>query len=101
MINRTRQRRPASIQRTAARLATTSSGHADEADWGASLAAQLFRSAFVSSVALAALADTLSLLGLIVPVAVRPLLAAREFAPSQRSLSSIAEACGRLARSLA
>lgn len=52
----------------------------DEADCEASLAAQLFRSAFVSSFALAALAVTLSLLGLIVPTAVKPLLAAGEFA---------------------
>lgn len=52
----------------------------DQADCDASLAAQLFRSAFVSSFALAALAVTLALLGLIVPVAVKPLLAAGEFA---------------------
>lgn len=52
----------------------------DQADCEASLAAQLFRSAFVSSFALAALAVTLALLGLIVPVAVKPLLAAGEFA---------------------
>jgi hypothetical protein len=51
----------------------------DTADCEASLAAQLFRSAFVSSFALAALAVTLSLLGLIVPVPVKPLLAAGEF----------------------
>ena len=42
--------------------------------------AQLFRSAFVSSFALAALAVTLALLGLVVPVALKPLLAAGEFA---------------------
>lgn len=52
----------------------------DQADCEASLAAQLFRSAFVSSFALAALAVTLALLGLIVPVAAKPLLAAGEFA---------------------
>ena len=52
----------------------------DQADCEASLAAQLFRSAFVSSFALAALSVTLSLLGLIVPAAVKPLLAAGEFA---------------------
>ncbi|SOB79118.1 hypothetical protein SAMN06297144_0385 [Sphingomonas guangdongensis] len=52
----------------------------DAADCEASLAAQLFRSAFVSSFALAALAVTLALLGLVVPVAVKPLLAAGEFA---------------------
>ncbi len=56
----------------------------DKADCEASLAAQLFRSAFVSSFALAALAVTLAvtlaLLGLIVPTAVKPLLAAGEFA---------------------
>jgi hypothetical protein len=51
----------------------------DKADCEASLAAQMFRSAFVSSFALAALAVTMSLLGLIVPAAVRPLLAAGEF----------------------
>ena len=52
----------------------------DAADFEASLAAQLFRSAFVSSFALAALSVTLSLLGLVVPHAVKPLLAAGEFA---------------------
>lgn len=52
----------------------------DTADCEASLAAQLFRSAFVSSFALAAFAVTLALLGLVVPVAVKPLLAAGEFA---------------------
>lgn len=51
----------------------------DQADCEASLAAQMFRSAFVSSFALAALSVTLSLLGLIVPIAVKPLLAAGEF----------------------
>jgi hypothetical protein len=51
----------------------------DKADCEASLAAQMFRSAFVSSFALAALAVTMSLLGLIVPAAVKPLLAAGEF----------------------
>lgn len=51
----------------------------DRADCEASLAAQLFRSAFVSSFALAALAVVLALLGLVVPVAVKPLLAAGEF----------------------
>lgn len=52
----------------------------DTADCEASLASQLFRSAFVSSFALAALAVTLALLGLVVPIAVKPLLAAGEFA---------------------
>ena len=52
----------------------------DDADCEARRAAQLFRSAFVSSFALAALAVTLSLLGLIVPAAVKPILAAGEFA---------------------
>ncbi len=52
----------------------------DTADCEASLASQLFRSAFVSSFALAALAVTLALLGLVVPMAVKPLLAAGEFA---------------------
>jgi hypothetical protein len=52
----------------------------DTADCEASLSAQLFRSAFVSSFALAALAVTLALLGLIVPVPLKPLLAAGEFA---------------------
>ncbi|MBB4860607.1 hypothetical protein HNO88_003951 [Novosphingobium chloroacetimidivorans] len=52
----------------------------DAADCEASLAAQLFRSAFVSSFVLAALAVTLALIGLIVPTAVKPLLAAGEFA---------------------
>lgn len=52
----------------------------DQADGEASLAAQLFRSAFVSSFALAALSVTLSLLGLVVPPAVKPVLAAGEFA---------------------
>ncbi|MBJ6123499.1 DUF4231 domain-containing protein [Sphingomonas mollis] len=51
----------------------------DRADCEASLAAQQFRSAFVSSFALAAIAVTLALLGLLVPVAVKPLLAAGEF----------------------
>ncbi len=51
----------------------------DTADCEASLAAQLFRSAFVSSFALAAFAVTLALLGLVVPIAVKPLLAAGEF----------------------
>lgn len=51
----------------------------DRADCEASLAAQLFRSAFVSSFALAALSVTLSLLGLVVPGAVKPFLAAGEF----------------------
>lgn len=52
----------------------------DAADCEAGLAAQLFRSAFVSSFALAALSVTLALLGLVVPVAVKPFLAAGEFA---------------------
>ncbi|MDP1026852.1 hypothetical protein Q5H91_06485 [Sphingomonas sp. KR1UV-12] len=52
----------------------------DTADCEASLAAQLFRSAFVSSFALAALAVALALFGLVVPVAVKPILAAGEFA---------------------
>lgn len=52
----------------------------DTADGEAGLAAQLFRSAFVSSFPLAALAVTLVLLGLIVPGPVKPLLAAGEFA---------------------
>jgi hypothetical protein len=52
----------------------------DAADCEASQAAQLFRSAFVSGFALAALAVTLSLLGLVVPVRAKPLLAAGEFA---------------------
>ncbi|GGB20805.1 hypothetical protein GCM10011380_07980 [Sphingomonas metalli] len=51
----------------------------DAADCEASLAAQLFRSAFVSSFALAALSVTLALLGLVVPTAVKPFLAAGEF----------------------
>lgn len=51
----------------------------DTADCEASLAAQLFRSAFVSSFALAALSVTLALLGLIVPTAIKPFLAAGEF----------------------
>lgn len=51
----------------------------DRADCEASLAAQQFRSAFVSSFALAAIAVTLALLGLLVLPAVRPLLAAAEF----------------------
>ncbi|MGN7160139.1 hypothetical protein [Sphingomonas sp. SAFR-052] len=51
----------------------------DQADCEASLAAQLFRSAFVSSFALTALAVVLALFALIVPVAVKPLLAAGEF----------------------
>ncbi|MEH3102751.1 MAG: hypothetical protein PGN12_02460 [Sphingomonas phyllosphaerae] len=52
----------------------------DTADCKASLAAQLFRSAFVSSFALAAFSVTLALLGLVVPTAIKPLLAAGEFA---------------------
>ena len=52
----------------------------DTADCEASLASQLFRSAFVSGFALAALAVTLSLLGLVVPHGVKPLLALGEFA---------------------
>lgn len=51
----------------------------DTADCKASLAAQLFRSAFVSSFGLAALSVTLALFGLIVPTAVKPFLAAGEF----------------------
>ncbi|MEG8037812.1 hypothetical protein QP166_00050 [Sphingomonas sp. LR60] len=51
----------------------------DTADCKASLAAQLFRSAFVSSFALAAFSVTLALLGLVVPTAIKPLLAAGEF----------------------
>ncbi len=50
------------------------------ADCKASLASQLFRSAFVSSFGLASFAVILALLGLVVPVAAKPVLAAGEFA---------------------
>jgi hypothetical protein len=52
----------------------------ETADCDAGLFAQLFRSAFVSNFALAALSVTLSLLGLIVPTPFKPLLVLGEFA---------------------
>ena len=58
----------------------------DEADRIAARAAQLFRSTFVSNLALAAFATTLSLFGLIAPKAIQPLLAVGEFAAVARIL---------------
>lgn len=52
----------------------------DVADCAATQAAQAFRGAFVSNFTLAALAVTLSLLGLIIPVHLKPLLVLGEFA---------------------
>ncbi len=52
----------------------------DAADCKASLASQLFRSAFVSSFGLASFAVILALLGLVVPAGAKPVLAAGEFA---------------------
>ena len=52
----------------------------DAADHAASIAAQLFRGAFVSNFALAALSVTLSLLGLVAPLPLKPVLVLGEFA---------------------
>lgn len=58
----------------------------DAADHAASAAAQLFRGAFVSNFALAAVAVILSLLGLVAPTWVKPILVLGEFAAIARIL---------------
>lgn len=70
---------PASQSAFAARIGRHLWPRFDEADCQAGRAAQLFRSAFVSNFALAALSVTLSLLELVSPSAVKPLLVVGEF----------------------
>ncbi|WP_167071274.1 hypothetical protein [Sphingomonas vulcanisoli] len=74
--------RPASIADPGsidARINHTLLPYFDEADCAATHAAQQFRGAFVSNFALAALAVILSLLGLLIPVHLKPLLVLGEF----------------------